>query len=161
MGARPLKATRCMKIHKLMWILFSIVCTKPPQLSPGLNLIQLRLSTPPSPTYTESVSSNTGGSPGAASHCQGGGGTAEPHGHVLPTHAEAASASTARAPQELPLPGRGRDTTTRQHQWNGHLIVSRMLLGWGCGAFGRALADGSNRDAHQAVPGREVAPRAG
>lgn len=45
--------------------IFSTVCTNPPpQLSPGLNLIQLQLYTPPLPTDTESVSSNTEGSPG-------------------------------------------------------------------------------------------------
>lgn len=82
--------------------------------------------------------------------------------HVLHTHAQRQPVLVQLEHHQnyLPLPGRDPDTR-RQHQWNGHLIVSRMLLGWACGAFGSALPDGSNRGAHQVVPGREVAPRAG
>ena len=46
-----------------------------------------------------------------------------------------------------------------RHDANGmeHLIVSAVLPDGDCGAFGRALANGTNKGAHQPVPGRVAA----
>lgn len=55
-------------------------------------------------------------------------------------------------------PGCARHTRQR-HDANGmeHLIVSAVLPYGDCGAFGRALANGTNKGAYQPVPGRVAA----